>query len=124
MYVTDENFHLFAAKHYDMSNSIGDEEFEQDLKRFQYLKKLLTKFENKEELNVQLVLNNLIIMYNCFGPRCTDMIWLKFRRYMSVLSPFIILLGYLPDRLIVNGDVITTSDIALDKRVVEKLRQI
>lgn len=122
--VTDSNFVLFAAKHYETRHCIGDDDFEQDLKRFQYLKRLLTKYENTDEINVRLVLNNLVILYNCFGPRCTDMIWLKLEKYMSILKPFIVMLGYMPDRLVINREIVHTTEIELDKRVVEKLRKI
>jgi hypothetical protein len=122
-YLDDENFILFAAKHYDNPQCYDSEEFYDDLKRFKYLKRLFGKYEESGELRERLILNHLIILYNVFGDTATKMLFYKLEEYYSYLVPFLVLLHRLPERVTV-GKTIYTSDIALDMHIVEVLRKI
>lgn len=122
-YLDDNNFVLFAAKHYDNPQCYDTEEFYDDLKRFKYLKRLFGKYEETGELRERLILNHLIILYNVFGDIATKMLFYKLEGYYSYLIPFLVLLHRLPDRVNV-GKVIYTSDIPMDNRIVEVLRKI
>jgi len=122
-YLDDENFILFAAKHYDNPQCYDSEEFYDDLKRFKYLKRLFGKYEESGELRERLILNHLIILYNVFGDTATKMLFYKLEDYYSYLVPFLVLLHRLPERVNV-GKTIYTSDIALDMHIVEVLRKI
>ena len=42
--LTDDNFIIFAMKHYDNPSCKGLDEFKDDLKRFSYVKRLLKKY--------------------------------------------------------------------------------
>ena len=121
--IDDDNFVLFAAKHYDNPQCYDAEEFYDDLKRFKYLKRLFGKYEETGELRERLILNHLIILYNVFGDTATKMLFYKLDGYYSYLVPFLVLLHRLPE--IVNlGTIIHTSDIPLDNKIVEVLRKI
>ena len=122
-YLDDENFILFAAKHYDNPQCYDSEEFYDDLKRFKYLKRLFGKYEESGELRERLILNHLIILYNVFGDTATKMLFYKLEEYYSYLVPFLVLLHRLPERVNV-GKTIYTSDITLDMHIVEVLRKI
>ena len=122
-YLDDENFILFAAKHYDNPQCYDSEEFYDDLKRFKYLKRLFGKYEESGELRERLILNHLIILYNVFGDTATKMLFYKLEDYYSYLVPFLVLLHRLPEKVNV-GKTIHTSDIALDMHIVEVLRKI
>lgn len=122
-YLDDENFILFAAKHYDNPQCYDSEEFYDDLKRFKYLKRLFGKYEESGELRERLIVNHLIILYNVFGDTATKMLFYKLEDYYSYLVPFLVLLHRLPEKVNI-GKIIYTSDIALDMHIVEVLRKI
>jgi hypothetical protein len=122
-YLDDNNFVLFAAKHYDNPQCYDTEEFYDDLKRFKYLKRLFGKYEETGELRERLILNHLIILYNVFGDITTKMLFYKLDGYYSYLIPFLVLLHRLPDKIDV-GKIIYTSDIPMDMKIVEALRKI
>jgi hypothetical protein len=119
----DENFILFAAKHYENTQCYGTEEFYDDLKRFKYLKRLFGKYEETGELRERLIINHLIILYNVFGTTTTTMLFYKLVGYYSYLVPFLVLLHRLPEKVNI-GTIVHTSDIQMDKNIVEVLRKI
>jgi hypothetical protein len=122
-YLDENNFVLFAAKHYDNTQCYDTEEFYDDLKRFKYLKRLFGKYEETGELRERLILNHLIILYNVFGEVTTNMLFYKLNGYYSYLVPFLILLHRLPDKVNI-GTIVYTSDIPIDNNIVEVLRKI
>jgi hypothetical protein len=123
-YLDDDNFILFAAKHYDNPQCYDSEEFYDDLKRFKYLKRLFGKYEESGELRERLILNHLIILYNVFGDVTTKMLFYKLEEYYSYLLPFMVLLHRLPDKVNIGNITVYTSDITMDTRIVEVLRKI
>ena len=124
MVLNEDNFTIFAAKHYDQRKAASVDEFYDDLKRFQYLKRLFKRYEEDDDLKVRLILNHLIVLYNCFGPSATHMLFMKLHEYSGYLKPFVIMLGYMPDKIEYNGLTINNSDISLDDRIVKELRNI
>ena len=121
--IDDDNFMLFAAKHYDNPQCYDADEFYDDLKRFKYLKRLFGKYDETGELRERLILNHLIILYNVFGDTATKMLFYKLDGYYSYLIPFLVLLHRLPEKVNL-GTVLHTSDIPMDPRIVEVLRKI
>ena len=67
--LTNKNFKLFAAQQYSNPECTDVEEFKNDLSRFKYLKRLLTRYEEHGELQERLILNHIIVLYNVFGIR-------------------------------------------------------
>ena len=123
-----ENFLLFAIKYYDNPTASTQEEFEEDLKRFKYLKRLFNKYKENGELKDRLVLNHLIVLYNLFGNEgTTRMLFFKLGKYLDILKPFLVLLSRLPEKvegLGIEGKTLYTSDITDDSYVVDVLRSI
>jgi hypothetical protein len=124
--LNEANALIYAAKHYDNPHFFDTVEFYEDLSRFKYLKKLFGRYEESGEINERLVLNHLIVIYNVFGVEAaTKLLFLKMDNYGSYLKPFLLLLNFLPDIIYnVEGRNIITSEIAMDPKIVEKLRQI
>lgn len=122
-YIDNDNFILFAAKHYDNPQCYDSNEFYDDLKRFKYIKRLFGKYEESGELRERLVLNHLIILYNVFGDIATNMLFYKLEGYYQYLVPFLVLLHRLPEKVNI-GKIIHTSDISMDMHIVETLRGI
>lgn len=124
MKLNEDSFMLYAAKCYDMSKAASSEEFNEDLKRFQYLKRLFKRYDEDNELRIRLILNHLIVLYNCFGPMSTNMLFMKLDGYHKYLKPFVLFLNYLPKTVSYDDVVINTSDISMDQKIVEELRKI
>ena len=58
--ITEANFLLFASKHYE--NIFYDTiEFQEDLKRFAYIKRLFNQYKRGGELKERLILNHLVL---------------------------------------------------------------
>ena len=123
----ESNFMLYAAKHYDNPQCFDTLEFYEDMARFKYIKRLFNRYEETGELKERLILNHLIILYNVFGPATTRMLFFKLNGHLHLLKPFIILLGFMPDKVYgvgVENKTITSSDIPMDEKIVKLLRKI
>lgn len=116
--LTEENLLLYAAKAYYKPNFSDIEEFYEDLKRFKYIKRLVNRYLEHEELSERLILNHLIVIFNSFGIEPSlKILKLKLEdRHWPVIKPFLIYLKYIKD------DDITGP--LMDPMVVDRLRQI
>lgn len=124
MILNEDNFILYAARCYDIKKSTSSEEFQEDLKRFQYLKRLLNRYKEDGDLKVRLILNHMIVLYNCFGPGATNMLFFKLKEFHPIIKPFVIFLNYLPEKIAYEDIILYTSDIPLDMSIVKELRKI
>jgi len=117
---------LYAAKNYDNPQCMDIEEFKDDLKRFNYIKKLFNKYRTTSDLKEQLIINHLIVLYNIFGAEpATRMLFFKLGDYKDILKPFLVFLNYMPEAIHgVDEQPILSSDIALDNYIIQKLRTI
>lgn len=124
MILSDSTFLVYAANHYENPHCLDISEFDEDLKRFQYIRKLFSRYKQLDDLRERLILNHLIIIYNCFGYSSTDMLFLKTEGYHEYLKPFIEYLNYLPERVEYNGMILNTNKIISDKKITMKLGEI
>jgi hypothetical protein len=124
MKLGEATFLLYAAKYYDNPHCHDVSEFEEDLKRFQYLRKLFSRYRQVGDLKERLILNHLIIIYNCFGTNATNMLFMKLDDFHDYLKPFVEYLNFMPDRIEYCNKVIITSQINSDPIIVEKLGDI
>jgi hypothetical protein len=124
MKLDDDSFLLYAAKYYDIRMAASTEEFYDDLRRFQHLKRLFKRYEEDNDLKVRLILNHLTVIYNCFGAGATTMLFYRLEEYQKSLKPFIIMLGYLPEIIEYSDKKLITSEIPLDPIIVDELRNL
>lgn len=125
--LTDKNFLLFCASHYDNARYVSTEDFIEDMNRIKYIKKLITRYVESGELKERLILNHIIILNNCFGPEALcKILYLKLKPQMRYIKPFLILLNILPDTILNVGDeeVVHTDDIEMDELIVASLRKV
>lgn len=123
MIVNDDNFLVYAMNHYDNPQCHSIEEFEEDLQRFLYIKKLLSRYKNNGELRERLILNHIIVLYNLFGDALTNMLFYKIEEeYWPQLVTFLVCLERMPDFIEQTGK--KASDIELDMNIVSVLRKI
>ena len=119
--LNESNFTLYAAKHYDNPHCFDMTEFNEDLNRFKYIKRLFSRYKMNGDLKERLILNHIIILYNLFGVEpTTRMLFYKMPDYYSYLKPFLLMLNYLPKQV----DYVHTDDIVMDMGIVERLRKI
>jgi hypothetical protein len=127
-YIDDENFLLYAARYYDSSQCHDTDEFYEDLNRFKYIKKLITRYVETGELKERLILNHLIVLNNVFGPEhVSRMIYIKMHDQMKYIKPFLVLLNIMPDKIsgiTKNKRTIMTDEIPMDVNIVNVLRKI
>jgi len=98
--LTKENWMMFAIKHYDNPTSVTYEDFEEDINRFKYIKRLLRRYETTGELKTHLILNHIILMYNVFGDAATPLLFFKIEAISwPVLKAFLLFLNRLPEPL-------------------------
>lgn len=124
--LTEENFLLYAARHYDNPSCLDMAEFEDDLSTLKYIKRLLTRYQESGELKERLILNHLNLLNNLFGAQATvKLCLLKMQGQWHIIKPFLVYLGYMPDIIYEVGEdpIIRNSDIPLDVIVVQKLRE-
>ena len=115
--LNNDNFVLFASRHYNNNQCTDVEEFYEDLQRFKYLKRLFSRYE-QGDLQERLILNHLIVVYNVFGIEAANkMVFYKIEeKHYSALKPFLIYLNYIKE-----NDYI---DVPLDQNIVDKLRKL
>ena len=102
--LTQDNWILFAIKNYNNPQSVTYSDFEEDLKRFKYIKRLLRRYETTGEFRKHLILNHIILLYNVFGDAATPLLFYKIEEnYWPVMKAFLLFLDRLP--LSLNKDV-------------------
>ena len=115
---------MFASKHYDNPQCSDIVEFEEDLKRFQYLRKLFGRYRQDADLKERLILNHLIIIYNVFGPSATNMLFMKLHEFHDCLKPFVEYLNYMPQIIQYDDVTLSTDNIDADASIEELLEGI
>lgn len=124
--LNDSNFMLYAAKVYDRPNAVMSE-FEEDINRLLYIKRLLTKYYSTGVLKERLILNHIIVLYNVFGiEAATRLLFFKLdEKDYQVIKPFLIFLKFLPPVVYgISGRDILTSEILLDEGSLQCLANL
>lgn len=117
-HLNDATFLLFAMHNYSVPVCVDIEDFNNDIKRLGFINRGL----KSKEINIQLILNHIIVLYNVFGNAATDIILFKIeQKYWKYILPCIILLNRIDDVLL--SDCLVKSG-SLDNEVIEKLRNI
>ena len=124
--LNDDNFMLYAMKAYDKPNAIVSE-FEEDLKRIKYVKRLINRYKDTGELKERLILNHIIILSNVFGVEpAVRMLFYKLDvvDYM-ILKTFLLFLNFMPKYINgIGGKYINSSDIGIDIIIGKKLKDL
>ena len=64
--LNDDNYLIFAIKHYDNPQAVTYEDFLNDMKKFKYIKRLLKRYKKTGDLKSHLLINHFIVLYNVF----------------------------------------------------------
>ena len=121
--LTENNFLQYALNNYDNPSCATLEDFEEDLKKFLYLNKLLQRYKKNEDLRERLILNHIIVIYNLWGNAATEMLFHKVEEeHWSSLIVFLTYLGRLPE--FIPGTSVRATSLTHDEKIVEILREI
>ena len=121
--LNENNFLVYAMRNYDNPQCHSLEEFDEDLKRFLYLKKLISRYKRDGDLKDRLILNHIIVIYNVFGDAATNMLFYKIDdSCWDTLITFLVYLERMPE--MIPNHSIRLSDIKLDENVISSLRTI
>lgn len=123
--LNNDSFVIYAMKAYDKPNCIMSE-FEEDLKRLKYIKRLIKKYKVTGDLKERLILNHIIVLCNVFGPEASvRMLFFKIdQEDYPILKTFLLFLQLMPKVVIgVNGTNINSSDVTVDLFVGKRLRE-
>lgn len=124
--LSNENIMLYAVKVYDKPNCIMSE-FKEDMKRFNYLKRLFFRYRKVNEVKERLILNHLVVLYNVFGiEAATRLLFYKIAKEdYSALKTYLVFLSCMPDTVKgIRGQDILSSDIPVDNKIANTLREI
>ncbi len=121
--LNDDNFILFAIKAYNNPECESDKEFYNDLKRINYIKKLLNKYLLTGDLKTRLILNHITVLQNVFGVRATTrMLFYKLsKEFHPALKTFLTYKYAIPVK---DFDNIKINRIPLDLKIINILREL
>ncbi len=126
--LTEENFIMYAIKYYYNPACRGMAEFQDDLKKFRYLKRLFRKYAVDKGFKERLILNHIVVLYNLFGTEAaTRMLFFKVEeKYWSQLKTFLVYLNLMPIGFQFNkkNKIVQGFEIPLDEKVNTALRKI
>jgi hypothetical protein len=122
--LTDDNFIMYAIKCYNTPNCIMSE-FEEDMKRLKYIKRLIKRYRATGDLKERLLLNHMIVLSNVFGTEAAvRLLFFKAdEQDFSILKTFLLFLNYMPKIVLgIKGRDIISADIMIDVFVAKRLR--
>ena len=116
--LNDANLFLYAAKNYYSPLGIDAEEFNEDLNRFKYIKRLVNRYLETGQLADRFILNHIIVIFNVFGIEAAlNILLFKMNtQQLEVIKPFLVFLRHITDTQMV--------EIKMDKTAIEALRKI
>ena len=96
--LNESNYLLFAIKFSDNPQSVTREDFEDDLKRIKYIKRLLKRYKKDGELKTHLILNHLTVLFNVFDEAAVPLLFYNLERELwPYIKSFLMYLNRLPD---------------------------
>jgi hypothetical protein len=96
--LNDSNYMLFAIKFYNNPQAVTKDDFEDDLKRIRYVKKLLKKYKKEGILKAHLILNHLILLFNVFDDAAVPLLFYNLDQDLwPSLKSFLMFLNRLPE---------------------------
>ena len=116
--INANNVVMYSIHHYNNPQCEGEKEFEDDLKRFKYIKRLLRKYHETGILKERLLLNHMIVLHNVFGSDAvaTLLLYKIQEEYWPTLKSFLLFLN------ILRADEL--SDVKKNEEVYKVLKEL
>ena len=119
--LNESNYLLFAIKFYDNPQAVTKEDFDDDLKKIKYIKRLLKRYKASGELKIHLILNHLTVLFNVFNDAAVPLLFYNLEvEYWSVIKSFLIFLNRIPEYPRSN----TLDHIQHDEYCLSQLKQL
>ena len=118
--LNENNYLLFAIKFYDNPQALTRDDFDDDLKRIIYIKRLLKRYKNTGELKVHLILNHLTVLFNVFDDAAVALLFYNLEEDLwPYLKSFLVFLNRIAEypRTAIN-------DIHEDKDCLKQLQEL
>ena len=126
--LTKDTFLLYCSKNYDGRYCATMDDFNDDLSRIKYIKKLVTRYQTTGELKERLILNHIMVLNNVFGAKAAArIIFFKLEDQFPIIKPFLAQINILPKHFFnigSEGSIIETDLIPMDENVIKALREM
>jgi len=116
--LNNDNFLLYAAQNYTNNQCVNAEEFYDDLNRFKYIKRLISRYLQTGEIQERLLINHIVVIFNLFGIEAAKkMLWFRINEEdWPIIKPVLLYLNYITES--------EKVEVSLDPLIVERLRNI
>lgn len=109
--LNEDNYLLFAIKFYNNPQAVTKDDFDDDLKRIRYVKKLLKKYKKDGILKTHLILNHLTVLFNVFDDAAVPLLFYNLEEDLwPSIKSFLIFLNRLPEYPKTNIDNIKIDE--------------
>ena len=118
--LNESNYLLFAIKFYNNPQAVTKDDFEDDLKRIKYVKRLLKRYKNTGELKTHLILNHLTVLFNVFDDATVPLLFYNLEDDLwACIKSFFVFLNRIPEypKTII-------SEIEVDNYCLEQLKEL
>lgn len=115
--LTKKNFLMYTIHFYGGMNCISDKEFRKDILHVSYLRKLLSRYQAGETINVRQLINHLTLLSNVYNTySLVKILFFKVERGLwRYLNTLLMVFNYLPPAIYcINGEPIYPDDIGHD----------
>ena len=118
--LNEDNYLLFAIKFYDNPQAVTKDDFEDDLKRIKYVKRLLKRYKNTGVLKTHLILNHIIVLFNVFNEATVPLLFYNLEEDLwPSIKSFLVFLNRIPEY-----PKTKINDIEVDKECLDKLQAV
>lgn len=122
--LTKKNYLSYAMKVYDNPSCSGLDEFQSDLLRVKYVKRLINRYSRTGEIAPRLLLNHIIGIYNVFeAPAVARLLFFRAeRKSWRALKTVLEYVNLMPDTVPpIEGVILLNTDIPRDEVLWAKL---
>ena len=114
--LNESNYMLFAIKFYDNPQSVTKDDFDDDLKKFKYVKRLLKRYKNTGVLKTHLILNHIIVLFNVFNDAAVPLLFYNLEEELwPIVKSFLVFLKRIPEYPKTKVDTIDVDQDCLDQ---------
>ena len=114
--LNENNYMLFAIKFYNNPHALTKDDFEDDLKRIKYVKRLLKRYKNTGVLKTHLILNHLIVLFNVFDDAAVPLLFYNLEEELwPIVKSFLVFLNRIPEYPKTKVDTIDVDQDCLNQ---------
>ena len=118
--LNESNYLLFAIKFYDNPQAVTRDDFDDDLRRIRYVKRLLKKYRKEGVLRTHLILNHLTILFNVFNEAAVPLLFYNLDEELwPYLKSFLVFLNRFPEYPRTQ-----IHDVKIDEKCLKQLQAI